>query len=112
MHDGQPHVIHVWHHEDFLQQRKGGEVYGLGGGGSESELALDASDLEFLVQFSLYPVSNVSQSDFSLPQLWSGLQFQVRRRPEAIPARNNQTMQLTGFIGASLFSSGRIHFDF
>lgn len=46
----------------------------------------DVSYLEFLVQFSLYPVGNMSQSDFSPAQLWPRLQFQVRRRPEAIPA--------------------------
>lgn len=42
--------------------------------------------LEFLVQFFLNPVGNVSQSDFSLSQFGSGLQFQVRWSPEAVPA--------------------------
>lgn len=46
----------------------------------------DASYLELLVQLSLYPVGDVSQGDFSLPQLWPRLQFQARRRPEAVPA--------------------------
>lgn len=42
--------------------------------------------LEFLVQFLLNPVGNMSQSDFSLSQFGSGLQFQVRWSPEAVPA--------------------------
>lgn len=45
-----------------------------------------SSYLELLVQFPLDPVGHVSQSDLPLPQLGAGLQLQVRRRPEAVPA--------------------------
>ncbi len=42
--------------------------------------------LEFLIQFFLYPVCNMSQSDFSFSQFRSCLQFQVRWLPKTIPA--------------------------
>lgn len=91
VHDGQPHVIHVWHHKDFLQRDREGQrerqaladACKAAVGASRRS---DASYLELLLQFPLYPVGHMGQSDLPLPQLWPCLQLQVRRRPEAVPA--------------------------